>query len=325
MPDPYPDVAALLAHLNELFPALGTAVTDADEARRLFAALRRPVAQPTPVRAVTETVAARDHGGVVPLRHYSPATRADGAPVVLFLHGGGWVLGGFDSHDELCRRLANGIGATVTAVDYRLAPEHPFPAALEDAAAALRHVVATSPQGTRVVVAGDSAGGNLAAALCLLTRDEAGPEIAGQLLLYPMTDQACDSPSYRDNGQGFYITADHLRWFWSQYLRYETDGASRYVSLLRANLQGLPPGRRRGVRTAAGRGRRRRHLAPLRGGIPRIRAVPRAACGRARGARRHLCRDAAARRSHSACRAMNSKAPQRSSPGVPPGSGSRPH
>jgi len=241
MPDPYPDVAALLAHLNELFPALGTAVTDADEARRLFAALRRPVAQPTPVRAVTETVAARDHGGVVPLRHYSPATRADGAPVVLFLHGGGWVLGGFDSHDELCRRLANGIGATVTTVDYRLAPEHPFPAALEDAAAALRHVVATSPQGTRVVVAGDSAGGNLAAALCLLTRDEAGPEIAGQLLLYPMTDQACDSPSYRDNGQGFYITADHLRWFWSQYLRYETDGASRYVSLLRANLQGLPP------------------------------------------------------------------------------------
>ncbi len=235
-----PDVEALLARLNAAFPALGTEVTDAAEARRLFERLRRPPQRPTPVGGVADLEIPGPGGEPLPLRRYEPAPGAavPGAAPVLFMHGGGWVLGGLDSHDELVRRLVAGSGLTIVAVDYRLAPEHPFPAALDDAFAALCHLAAG---GSPVVVAGDSAGGGLAAALAMLARDRGGPPVSGQLLLYPMLDSRADSASYRENGSGFYITAEHLRWFWRQYLPDPGRAADPYASPAHGELHGLPP------------------------------------------------------------------------------------
>lgn len=236
------EVAELLTQLNASFPALGTEVTDAVEARRKFDALRKPPDVPHPMARVTDDTIAGLDGASVAVRRYTPETIALDDVTLLFLHGGGWVLGGLDSHDELARRLASGTGAQLVAVDYRRAPEHRFPAPLEDAFAALRHIAAADDSRSRIMVCGDSAGANLAAGLCILTRDRSGPAIAGQLLLYPMTDSGMATASYRENRTGYYITADHLRWFWRQYLVDLRDGSHRYASPVCApSLEGLPP------------------------------------------------------------------------------------
>lgn len=234
------DVQALLETLNGAFPPLGTEVTDADEARRRFAALRGSPIGSTPVAAVWNAAVEGPEGAPIALRHYRP----EGAVVharVLFVHGGGWVLGGLDSHDELARRLAVAATVEIVAVDYRLAPEHPFPAALHDVYAVLQQLSRDDPS-RPLILAGDSAGGNLAVAAALMARDRHGPAVRGLLLLYPVADAGCASPSYTENATGYYITADHLRWFWSQYLADEADGRDPYVSLVDApDLAGLPP------------------------------------------------------------------------------------
>ncbi|MWK37536.1 alpha/beta hydrolase fold domain-containing protein [Actinomadura sp. J1-007] len=167
-------------------------------------------------------------------------------PVVVFFHGGGFVLCGLDSHDRLCRALTAGSGAIVMAVDYRLAPEHPFPAAVEDARAAVawasRNAAALGGDPARLAVAGDSAGGALAASACLHARDRGGPHVAFQLLIYPVTDAAQDTASYRDHAEGGFLTAAHMRWFWEQYLSDPAQAADPDASPLRADdLSGLPP------------------------------------------------------------------------------------
>jgi cation diffusion facilitator CzcD-associated flavoprotein CzcO/acetyl esterase/lipase len=234
------DVEELLVTLNGTFPALGTEVTDAAEARTLFEALRRPPADPTAVSTVWDEEIPGPDGDPLPLRHYEPTAdpATEKAAAVLFIHGGGWVLGGLDSHDELARKLSVGSGATLVAVDYRLAPEHRYPAALEDCLAALAHV--SDGGRRRVVVVGDSAGANLALVTAMIARDR-GQTLAGQVLLYPMLDGRADSPSYRENGSGFYITADHLRWFWRQYLRDPAERGDPHVSPLRGDLRALGP------------------------------------------------------------------------------------
>jgi acetyl esterase len=164
--------------------------------------------------------------------------------VLVFVHGGGWVLCDLDSHDGYCRDLAAESGCAVVAVDYRLAPEHPFPAAVEDVYAAVAWVAAHGAEagfdGRRLAIGGDSAGGNLAAVTTLLARDRGGPAIARQVLLYPVTDHG-ESESYRHQGEGFYLTADAMRWYWRQYLG-EADGHHPTASPLRApSLRDLPP------------------------------------------------------------------------------------
>jgi acetyl esterase len=164
---------------------------------------------------------------------------------VVFCHGGGFVLCDLDSHDQLCRAMSNGTGAVVISVDYRRAPEHRFPAAAEDAYAVTRWVADNPGQlgidASRISVAGDSSGGNLAAVTALMARDRNGPDLAFQLLIYPMLDHAQDTPSYRDNATGYFVTADHLRWYWQQYLG-DADGAHPYASpVLASDLTGLPP------------------------------------------------------------------------------------
>lgn len=156
----------------------------------------------------------------VPVRIYRPAG-ADGSAVVFF-HGGGWVLGSIETHDRQCRQLAEGTGATVVNVGYRLAPEHPFPAAYDDALAVTRHILggaqAPTMDPTRVALAGDSAGGNLAAAVALACRDLEGPELRAQLLVYPAVDANMTSASITENGAGPFLSAADLNWFYDLYV-----------------------------------------------------------------------------------------------------------
>jgi acetyl esterase len=183
-------------------------------------------------------------GGPLPARHYVPRGFAAPGPLLLYFHGGGWVVGDLDTHDSVCRFLAASACVSVLSVDYRLAPEHPFPAAVEDAWAAFSWVAAnTAALGTdpgRVAVGGDSAGGNLAAVTCLLAR-EAGQLPAMQLLIYPVTDTV-GGESRRTFAEGFMLTKADMDWFEGHYLPPGTDGADPRVSVLRApDLSRLPP------------------------------------------------------------------------------------
>lgn len=187
-------------------------------------------------------------GGPLALRHYRPAGSEPDAvlPALVYLHGGGWTIGDLDSHDVLCRELCNGSGAAVVSVDYRLGPEHPFPAAVEDAIAATRwvreHAAALRIDPARLGVGGDSAGGNLAAVVALAERD-AGHRLAFQLLIYPATDQRRGQASHRSNAQGYLLTAESLDWYHRQYLgpdgRHDADW--RASPLLASSHAGLPP------------------------------------------------------------------------------------
>jgi acetyl esterase len=183
--------------------------------------------------------------GAIPVRVYAPAA-GRGLPGIVYFHGGGFVIGGLDSHDGTCRALANASGCAVVSVDYRLAPEHRFPAAPEDCYAALRFVAEHGEElgidPRRLAVAGDSAGGNLAAVTALLARERRGPDLRFQLLVYPVADHAFDTASYRDNAEGYFLTAAMMRWFWGHYLERPEQGDDPLASPLRAkDLAGLPP------------------------------------------------------------------------------------
>jgi acetyl esterase len=185
-------------------------------------------------------------GGAIPVRVYVPEGEAP-FPALVFYHGGGWVICNLDTHDSLCRALANRAGAVVISVDYRLAPENKFPAAVEDAYAAVRWVAekhdTLSIDPSRIAVGGDSAGGNLAAVVCHMARDRGGPALAYQLLVYPVTDlSSFDRDSYRLHGTGYILTADSMAYYRSHYLRSEKDGLNPLASpLLAQDLTGLPP------------------------------------------------------------------------------------
>lgn len=218
------------------------------EARAVSAA-SRPVLQPDPPPvALVEDLAYPGPAGAIRLRRYRGlgTDPAAALPCLLFLHGGGWVIGDLDSHDQLCRALANHLGACVVAVDYRLAPEHIFPAAVEDCAAALRFVAAEAAalgiDGARIAVGGDSAGGNLAAVLALMGRDGAVPAPGYQMLLYPVTDLAANTPSYLRCIEGYPLTSATMRWFIDHYAPQAAQRIDWRGSPLRAaSLARLPP------------------------------------------------------------------------------------
>lgn len=183
-------------------------------------------------------------GGPVAIRIYRPSTDA-GLPVVVFFHGGGHTIGSIDTHDPVCRQLARAADAVVVSVEYRLAPEHPFPAGVDDAYAATAWV-ATNGQAlgadvSRLAVAGDSAGGNLAAVTAILARDRGGPPLRFQLLVYPNVDVTYAHPSIDENGDGHVLTKERILWFRHQYLG-DGDPTDPLASPLRTNdLSGLPP------------------------------------------------------------------------------------
>jgi acetyl esterase len=182
--------------------------------------------------------------GTIPVRVYTPD--GDGEmPGLVYFHGGGFVVCDLDSHDVTCRELANGADCVVVSVDYRLAPEAKFPAAPEDCYAATKWVAEHASElgidVDRIAVGGDSAGGNLATAVALMCRDRNGPTLTHQLLIYPVTDNRCDTLSYKENGVGYFLSADMMRWFWHHYLESESDGDNPLASPLRASdLSGLP-------------------------------------------------------------------------------------
>ncbi|ATL25924.1 alpha/beta hydrolase [Streptomyces formicae] len=257
-PDPAPSPDRLAAEarplvdaLSAAFPDLGGSVTDAAQARRILADGGRPPRPPKRSRAVGPVVDRTIPGPVgapeLPVRVYlpDPETCTGPRPTVVFFHGGGYTLCGIESHDATARGLCARAGAAVVSVAYRLAPEHRFPAAADDAYAALcwcaREVASLGGDPGALVTAGDSSGGGLATVAALRARDRGGPEVALQVLIYPVLDAGEDTPSYRENAEGYFLTAAHMRWFWQQYLGPDGDGAHPHASPLGAELTGLPP------------------------------------------------------------------------------------
>lgn len=224
-------------------PALQTLPVDEVRALREGLALKRSRLN-EPLARVEDRMVAGD-AGPIPIRVYTPQGSGP-FPIVVFAHGGGWVICTLDTHDDLCRSISRRSESLVVSVGYRRAPEHKFPAALEDFTAVLRwlaaHAGEVNGDGTRLAVAGDSAGGNLAAAACLVARDRGGPPITSQVLIYPVTNHGFDTASYHQYATGYGLTRDLMIWFWDRYLSGPKDGADITASPLRAgNLAGLPP------------------------------------------------------------------------------------
>jgi acetyl esterase len=215
-----------------------------EQARRLHAASAATLhGPPVPVAAAADRTIPGPAGDLR-VRVYTPHGQAP-FPIVVWFHGGGWVVGTLDTFDSVCRALAAAVPAVVVAVDYRLAPEHRYPAAVEDAYAATlwasRDAAELGGAQQRLAVAGDSAGGNLAAVVALGARDRGGPAIGFQLLFCPVLDAAMDTASYREQADGYYLTAAGMRWYWAHYLG-GADGAAPDASPLRAAFFGdLPP------------------------------------------------------------------------------------
>ncbi|HEX7436439.1 MAG TPA: alpha/beta hydrolase [Caldimonas sp.] len=248
----HPQSRALLTLIEERgFPPTHTLTpTEA----RAFYRERRAFTQPEPpqVGSVRELQAEGPHGPI-PMRLYLPLAAPDGdaaargaLPVLVYFHGGGWVIGDLDTHDTLCRELTNGSGCAVVAVDYRMGPEHRFPAAVDDCIAATRwlrrEASALGLDPKRIAVGGDSAGGNLAAVVSIAAREAGDPALAFQLLIYPATDMRRTAPSHTTNGEGYLLTRDTIGYFHDHYIddvRHDLDW--RASPLLHADLSKLPP------------------------------------------------------------------------------------
>jgi acetyl esterase len=243
------DIAGLLTLIADAgYPPLsqGTVEQARIGLRALMVDLRSPATLPAVGSIGNETVA-----GTIPVRVYRPDA-AGPLPTVVFFHGGGWVIGDLDTHEGACRTLCRDVEAVVVSVDYRRAPEHRFPAAVEDSCAALAwvaaHIADYGGDARRLVVAGDSAGGNLAAVCAQQARD-AGLSLAAQVLIYPAVDLVGDYPSRTENAEGYLLTLDDMRWFAEQYVGI-TEGDPRAAALAvdprlsplqASSLTGLPP------------------------------------------------------------------------------------
>lgn len=237
----HPEMAGLLEELGSA-PAPSFESLSPEGARRLMEEMFPLPEEPEPVADVME-LEISDEG--IPVRVYLP--RGDGPyPTLVYFHGGGWVLGDLDTHDATCRALTNEAECMVVSVDYRRPPEHTFPTPLEDCYTVLEWLfddAATMQIETdSVAIGGDSAGGNLAAAVALLARDRDGPSIAHQSLIYPVTNYGFDTDSYEENGEGYLLTKGAMEWFWDHYLDSDIDGKNPYASpLLAEDLTDLPP------------------------------------------------------------------------------------
>ena len=214
-----PQIQALLDLQSQIgFEGIAKMAPDAAGVREVMRQWRVPV-EVEPVQSVTDLSCPGAQGSIA-LRCYRPS-EAPASAVLVWFHGGGWTIGDIETSDPTCRALANASQAAVVSVEYRLAPEHPFPAAVEDCWAALRWVAGKADDlgvdPSRLAVGGDSAGGNLAAVTTLMARDAGGPSIGFQLLVYPATDGRLDWPSLRENGTGYFMTTEDVEWFYRQY------------------------------------------------------------------------------------------------------------
>jgi len=237
----HPDALEAIRRAGDLPAGLPLA-----ELRRVYETQRMPLLpEPLPVASVEER-AIPSRGGPLKVRIYRPLGQAPDAPLMVFLHGGGWMLASLRSYDTPCRRLAAKAGCVVVSVDYRLAPEHPFPAAVDDAwdayTWAAGHATAVGASPRRLVVCGDSAGGNLAAVVAQQCLDEPRHPVALQVLIYPSTDMTRHWPSFDRNASGYMLTTAALRMFFEQYVPDPADRADPRASpMLRDDVRGLAP------------------------------------------------------------------------------------
>jgi acetyl esterase len=220
---------------------------DPHEARVQYAEMVAAASDDPPSGVSVQDATMPGPGGDLPTRIYRPESLEGPLPILVYFHGGGFVIGDRDTHDIPCRRLSLGAGCVVVSVDYRCAPEHPFPAAVDDAWAATRwivdHAAELGGDAERVAVGGDSAGGTLAAVVCHLAKQEGGPKLVYQLLIYPATDLTGGLPSHRTLGQGYRLTADLMAWFMKHYFSGGGDKRQWIASPLFAeDFTGLPPG-----------------------------------------------------------------------------------
>lgn len=250
MKDQVPDeqTQALLARMAETggAPVYELSPQEARESRNAFFASL--IGCPSPVKQVLDrTIPAGGHD--LSVRIYTPmetSLETDEYPILVYFHGGGWLLGSLDTHDGICRLLGKAAGCVVISVQYRLAPENPFPAALEDAYQAVCWAAENTREfrgdASRLAVGGDSSGGNLAAAVSLMARDRGGPLLLHQLLLYPVLDLSTfDRESYHAHGTGYVLTTESMRYYRGQYLSRKEQRTDPYVSpLLDRDLSGLP-------------------------------------------------------------------------------------
>jgi acetyl esterase len=197
---------------------------------------------------IQDTTIPRGPSGEVSIRILRPKGATGQLPVILYTHGAGWVFGNAHTHDRLIRELADGTGAAVVFTNYSLSPEARYPTAIEEIYAALEWVAADGVEhnldASRIAVAGDSVGGNMSAAITLMTKERSGPELAAQVLFYPVTDASFDTESYHQFATGYFLRRDAMQWFWDQYTTDETARAQITASPLRASLEqlaGLPP------------------------------------------------------------------------------------
>jgi acetyl esterase len=235
-----PQAASFLDALNQM-PTLPPSDESLIMLRAGFAMMLNASAGTLPDMA---SITDHDADGV-PIRVYAPSTARD-LPIVVYFHGGGWTIGTAREFDYLAQQVAAAANALVVSVDYRLAPEHPFPAALEDAWHALeytaKHASELGGDGSRLAVMGDSAGGNLAAVCAIQARDAGGPELALQVLVYPVADCDFHTESYRENAAGFLLQAQTMRWFFDCYTRGDADPTDWRIAPLRArDLHGVAP------------------------------------------------------------------------------------
>ena len=233
-------IDALKAIEDAAIPPLHT--LSAVEAREAFLSLRARVGNPTEVRSVNDTTIPAS-GQDVPVRIYRPDDR-NNLPALVWLHGGGWVLGDLDSADLVCRDLCHHSGFVVISVDYRLAPEAVFPAAFDNSLGVTRWVSDNADSlnidRNRLVVGGDSAGGNLAAAVAVAARDQQIP-VAAQLLIYPVIEANFNNASYTENADGYFLTKPMMAWFWDQYIPDKSMRTDIRVAPINADLKNLPP------------------------------------------------------------------------------------
>ncbi|MBV9293641.1 MAG: alpha/beta hydrolase [Frankiales bacterium] len=243
-----PDIQTVLSALAAAgAPPMSSGTPEA--ARQAFRFMTVDLRRPESVVAVKETADVTiptEHGGI-PARIYRPDSAAESLPTVVFIHGGGFVIGDIETHDNQARSICAQAEAVVVSIDYRLAPEAPWPAAVEDAHVAVRwaadSIDSLGGDADRLAVAGDSAGGNLSAVVALLCRED-GPRLAAQFLIYPATDLGADSEwqSRVDNAEGYFLTADEMTWFLHNYAGESADASDPRLSPLRApSLAGLPP------------------------------------------------------------------------------------
>ena len=214
------------------------------QAREQILAMRATKGEPEQVGKVEDRII-KGPGGDIAVRIYTPNGRGP-FPLLVYFHGGGWVVGSIETVDASCRSLTNLANCVTVSVEYRLAPEHKFPAAPEDCYAATRWTAlnAASFNGdpAHIAVGGESAGANLAAAVALMAQERGAPSLTHQLLLYPVMNYAFDMPSHKENAEGYFLTTDMMQWFWGLYLQNATDGENPLASPLRAKrLQGIAP------------------------------------------------------------------------------------